>query len=1039
MKQLDDVFGLINVKEVEPKKWMADKKFTLVTSIEQLAAIVDAAIEKGECVIDLETEGLDNRVKPDGTTIHKIVGYCLAYNGDEGFYVPVRHKDKGVKANLDSKLVVPHIKRLCDNAITIYHNSSFDLEFLYGEGIDIDDYQKFEDTLILDYLRNSSDKRHGLKHLSERFLGKEMIELADLYPKNERSRDFSKLDPTLPQVLWYAGSDAICTYLLFDFYRTHTYVPKGKDDKGATIFVCEPESNIKKTIYGSQSGIYAIEKSCVPSIRWMERNRPKIDLPYLKRLRHEVALLIDQSCKEIADGFKKFDIEFEPEDVSSAHKIGKAVQKLTEKGVLKVKLETTDKSGQIKTDEEAITNLVEKVGKTFPFIQQISIFRRLQKVDGTYLKPLQENTDGYIHNDGTRAPCHVLQDSTIRFSFSPHRVDTGRFAASKGQPDQGYSGINVQSIPACYGVGKFTARKIVYRPQGSVSFSKSLMTKDFEDVLDTDFLIRIYDNHFVRDPISDTEYCVRRSCEGCPMVGTCSHGPDEKVKILSLDSAVRPAIVASSPNHSIVAIDESGVELRLAASISQEPKWIDEFYRCSSCGKEYPGPTDLTPDRPAGRKKYKIDVAPPSTCTSCGSDKMGDLHTLTAILVYGEDVVKKPDFKLYRQRSKGSNFAILYGGGGGAVARSTGVTKEEGTFIKNRVLDGLPRLKTWFNEVHQRAHTFKEVETGLGRKLRLADIDHPESWIKAKAERNAVNGIIQGTATGDLTKYAMGAVYAYMKKHGYLNACRLILTIHDELVFDIRNDLMDELFPEIVRIMTQLGTKMGWPVPLACDIEFGPNFNVSYNWNAIHSLNPKTGRASEPLPKFLWNRVHMHPGMWYIDDEGNEVVIPQDDPASHDVEEPILYQEAVVKNDEVALPVFEKELEDASIFHESIKAKEVKVEVADPKHIDDVATTFKNIDKARYKSQAHVGPIFSFQLMYCPGQINGDLTASRSIARTLYQIADFFHTEGTGTHILEVVTWQGSVIIDPQYNLLVNPEEFLVLARYFGLQGGEVR
>lgn len=1454
--QLGDFFGSRNLVVVEPKPWMKDKKFTLVSSVDQLKGIVDVAIEKGECALDLETEGLDNRIKEDGTTVHKIVGYCLSYDGVEGFYVPVRHKEEGGEANLPNDGVVEQIKRLCENTVTIYHNSSFDLEFLYGEGIDIDDYQKFEDTLILDYLRDSSDKLHGLKHLSERFLGLEMIELEDLFPEGVKDRDFSKLDPRSDQVVWYAGSDAISTYLLFQFYKTHSYVPNGKDENRRVIFECLPESNPKNTIYGNQSGIYAIEKSCIPAIRWMERNRAKIDLPYLARMRNEVALLTEQVCRDISEGFKNLGInDFEPEDVSSAQKIGQALQYMQDKGILKVDLKKTEKSEQIQTDEEAIVELVGKVGKTFPFLEKISTFRKLQKVDGTYLKPLQENTDGYMREDGTRRECHVLQDSTIRFSFSPHRVDTGRFAASKGKPDQGYSGINVQSIPACYGVGKFTAKKVTYRePVEYPDGERVELYSDYKSACEGEFLIRQYDNHFVRDPVEDSEYCVRASCEGCPYAALCQHEDPKKVKILSLDSAVRPAIVARDANRSIVAIDESGVELRLAASISQEPKWIAEFYRCSSCGKEYPGPTDLTPDKPVGRKKYRIEEAPPSTCVACGSDKIGDLHTLTAILVYGEDVVNKPDFKSYRQNSKcvvgstrvqtdrgllrirdmdpgsepdefvtfsqpykvytddgvqeathfynggvqdtvrietrgryslegtkthrircfsetegycwrtlgdlsvgdyvvldrgtplhpdepqmlpfrpfypkltpanensplipmsedwayylglvtgdgthgessigitydgretefeqtlcqlldrlglkwgitskdntgevknivvssrrlsrvmsrwnvkdtsltaripdpvwttgitgqlaflrgyfdtdghigrdgevhatsgsypllqdvqcllasvgifsqinmshsnhpyngkdyygitisgpeavryaemvgfnmvrkfdrlrtevtcfghmdkipfpvrairedaspwtlkskrsyegltwksidtfrdiydfpeeilwlrdrqvrilpvtkieegreevfditvpgpesfwangfinhnSSNFAILYGGGGGAVARSTGVSKEEGTFIKNRVLQGLPRLKAWFDEVHKRAELHKQVETGLGRKLRLADIDHKENWIQGKAKRNGVNGIIQGTATGDLTKYAMAAVYSYMKKHGHLDDCRLILTIHDELVFDIRNDLMDKLFPEIVRIMTQLAGKMGWPVPLACDIEFGPNFNVAYNWYAMHSLDPSTGKASEPVPKFLWNRIDMLPGMWYINDDGEEVVIPFEEV---EVEEKVVpnVEDPVLTDQELKDPEPEEEhFEDASIMADDppiTPAPEDGGEVL-------VSETFKNIDRARYRSKPVKGPHFTFQLTYCPGQINGDSTAMNALSRTLYQIADFFHTEGTGTHILSVVSWHGLVLVDPSYNLLVKPDEFLVLARYFGLQG----
>ena len=1016
------VFGLSEVVVVKPKPWMADKTFTLVGDVVHLRKVIDAAIEAGFCALDLETEGFDNRIKDDGTTVHKIVGYCLSYDGEEGFYVPVRHAGEGVEANLDSNEVVKEIARLCEKCITIYHNAVFDHEFLFGEGIHINSHTSFEDTLILDYLRDSSDKRHGLKHLSERFLGMEMIGLKELFSEKVKDYNFASLDPTKEQVLWYAGSDAICTYLLFQFYRDHAYKPVGKGEGGETVFGCVPVGSSKEpSIYESQPFPYYIERINVPALRWMERNRPLIDLDYIGRVRGEVQGLIDQIKESISSGFHDNNVLWwQLDDVSSTTKLGVALEQMVDEGRLKVKLQRTDK-GAVQTDETTIHRLAAKVGKEFPFLAKITTFNKLQKVDGTYLRPLQENTDGFIPEDGVRNVSHVLNDNSIRFSFLPNRVDTGRYSASKGKPDQGYSGINAQSIPATYNVGKFSGKAVHSRPQQEGEKDAPLYD-NFLGFYGGDYLIRLYDNHFVFDPLEDQEYCVRKSCEGCPFADDCDHDPEPEdgatnVKILSLDSSVRPAIIARE-GYSIAAIDQSGVELRVAASISQEPKWIEEFYRCSKCSTEYDGPVDLTPDKPLGQKSYKVPVRPPSTCVNCGSDKIGDLHTLTTKIVFGDDVTKKPDFKQYRQKAKGANFAILYGGSGGAVARSTGVSREEGTHIRKKFLDGLPRLNRWFREVIQRTKVNKQVTTGCARLLRLGDIDHSEGWISSKAERNAVNGIIQGTATGDLTKYCMGRVYQHFYNNDLLDKCRLILTVHDELVFEIRNDLMPTVFPQIVEIMTELGDKMKWAVPLSCDVEFGPSFHAAHNWYAMTSVNGNTGRAEDPVPKYLWNRIEMKPGMWYIDDEGNEVVIegePEPEPEPAPEPEPEAEPEP-----EVSEPPPKKPLAAPS-----------------PQRED-----YMTIKKGRSSSERakFEGPVFEFQLESGPALYNGNNPRYiRVLMRSLFQIFDFFKSEGTGSYALHLMDWQGETIIHPSEKHLVDPDEFEVLVRFLGIYGARVR
>lgn len=815
--------------------WMEHCKFTLITSMDQLTKELDQAIKQGLCSLDLETQGLDNRIDDYGRTMHQIVGYCFSYNDTEGFYVPVRHVNAaGVpsKSNLPYLKVDEEIKRLCSHCVCIYHNSSFDQEFLFGSSAHIDDPStgQFEDTLILDYIKDSTSKMHGLKHLSKKYLDMEMHELKEFYPKKIKDRNFAKLDPNHPAVLRYAGADAICTFKLYQ------HLMKYEDE---------------------QPTIYKIEKALVPALRWTERNRMKVDLKYAKNLQREVEVMIEETQEalyaSLAESLgKTVDEAQNAYDINSPKQLGDALTALQhhDRAFGRIELERTGKSDQISTAGDAIEKLASEHGHRFPFIAKIQTMRSLQKVLNTYIKPLVDNTR--------------REDSTTRFSFQANRVDTGRFAASKGKQGHGYSGLNVQSIPGTASYTKIYVKKVHSRPVGAPGDSPDL-EDTLTSALSKGFMRRIYDDQFMQDHRSGEELCVRKSCQGCPFFDDCTHEDPIKQRFYSVENAVRPALVASE-GCVLVSCDYSGVELRVVANLCEEPKWIEQFYKCGSCDHQFEMPESL------GKGNWKILETPPVLCPTCGSDKIGDLHTLTAQIIYGEDVVNLPpsEFKQKRGVSKGVNFAIVYGGGGGAIARTTGVTSTEGWEIRNKYLNGLPEFKKWMERTIASAHKNLEVETAFGRKIRLWDINSEEKWLRAKQERNAVNSIVQGTATGDLIKYAMAAIYGEVKKRGWLEICKLCLTMHDELVFEIRQDMLDEVLPVINHCMTKPAYDMKWAIPLVTDVEFNTNWSPNYNWTLMHAVSKMKGIAEEGVPLFLIGQIKMSPGMWYEDEKGRQ-------------------------------------------------------------------------------------------------------------------------------------------------------------------------
>ena len=1024
-----------NTPKVEPKPWMRKRKFIRIESIEQLKKVVDQAIEAGHCALDLETTGLDNRIDQSGKTKNDIVGYCLAFNANTGYYAPVGHvyTDQGDNsephpANIDDRGAALEIKRLCKNCVTIYHNSPFDLEFLRGlghqYGFEVDDPDMIEDTLILDYLKDSTQKRHGLKYLSKEYLGWEMIELKDLFMGDDLN--FAKLDPTADETLWYACPDAICTWALFQWYRFHDY--KGR----------KPAISEYPAVINEQKEIYQIEKSLVPALRWMERNRPKVDRQYTHSILKEaeeyqnelVRDIEKEFCQEIKrddgvalfldeDGEPKYEVFRNTFEVTSPAQLGKAMEALKENNsaFANVELEYTEKSDQVRTDNDYIEYLAKRYGDRFPLFQKIQNYRSLQKAVSTYIKPIHQNTDHDEYNPETEKTGNEnldqkIQDNTIRFRFRACKVDTGRFAADKGRPEFGSSGINVQSTPACYNYAKFQTRKINSRPEGEGDPDAELAKGYVQAKQNTDFLKRVHDNHFVTDNKTGDEHCIRENCEGCPFIEECNHEEPSKKMFYSLEAAVRPSIRARD-GYVMVAIDYASLELRVAANICEEPKWLEEYYRCGNCSHEFEQP-EKQPDG-----TWILKEKPSARCPECGSDKIGDLHTLTAKIIYGDEVTDLPpsEFKQKRQDGKGTNFAIIYMGGPSTIARNLGVSFERGKEIRNAVFDRLNTFSKWITRTVAKAELDEMVTTTSGRKVRLNDINHEEKWIREKQKRNAVNSIVQGSATGDLIKYAMGEIYKQMRDRDWMDDCHMLLTMHDELVFEIKKDKLDDILPVIDHCMTKYADEKKWSIPLVTDVEIGQDWGARYDWREMHNTFVENGIAADPVPQFLVNHIKFEEGMWYKDESTEEKQIW--DGASFVSEEKFLGTEEDTEKSDNSIEE-DTEMSDNSDTSKADEEGQKLVKDFTEADMPENHTEYDIHDHTIYNALATDREQLSFEVSL--GKIKRASKALEVLGM------------GKRTHALRIVSATGNILVNPNQRLiLVNPEIFEILAFYEGL------
>ena len=222
---------------------------------------------------------------------------------------------------------------------------------------------------------------------------------------------------------------------------------------------------------------------------------------------------------------------------------------------------------------------------------------------------------------------------------------------------------------------------------------------------------------------------------------------------------------------------------------------------------------------------------------------------MTGIAVYGEDAPDRKDWKALRGNAKATNFALSYGGGGSAVQRSVGVDKNEGWRIKRSFDQNYRGLVSWWGQQHSYARKHGFVKTAFGRVYPLPDIYHEDGGFRSKAERNAVNGPIQG-AGADIIKVAMALVYKHIKKKDWFDEVFLIACMHDELVLEIDGSVIEEAIRDIEHIMTRNPIIMGkrWPVPLTTDVEIGTDWTVP--WDLTKMREGKKDWKPELAPYF---------------------------------------------------------------------------------------------------------------------------------------------------------------------------------------------
>ena len=206
-----------------------------------------------------------------------------------------------------------------------------------------------------------------------------------------------------------------------------------------------------------------------------------------------------------------------------------------------------------------------------------------------------------------------------------------------------------------------------------------------------------------------------------------------------------------------------------------------------------------------------------------------DIHAATAAEVLGKDVADVTSTE--RRNAKAINFGLLYGMSAFGLAKQLQMSRGEAQDYIDMYFERYPGVKDYMINTRASAYEHGYVETILGRKLYTPDINHSNRMVKQGAERAAINAPLQGSAA-DLIKLAMIAVDKVLPKA----QAKMLLQVHDELVFEVDADKVDEISQLITNAMQDVlmttAVEKGWnvdfAVPLLVETDSGQNWDEAH-------------------------------------------------------------------------------------------------------------------------------------------------------------------------------------------------------------------
>ncbi len=870
-----------------PMDWMRHNTWNIIQSLDELKAwwaqvqldtenhvpcAADLSVSNPRLYpkigFDLETTGLDNRLVLGFSKTH-VVGVCLSTYASpsrsygsgrasktspatpikvcQGLYIPVAHKRWS--NNLDMKEVLVVLQDIFDNAIVVTHNGKFDFMALQAETdlvhhsvqhhnyteqvctrapMRFPEYPFLEDTQALMFLidcNRSTRGGMGLKALSATFLNQTMIEFEEVTgtgvkKKGSRKQILKTFDEVPPhECVYYAAADAICTLQLSDIFGyIRPYVPD----------------------------IHKIDHFTIGVQQWLEAQRVLIDREFLLDEDKFLDLKCEHTLKQIQ---KIVGFEINPDSTKTLGETLFEKMNLPNKG-------RTDPTklyprGNWKTDAASMESLAVEHPELTIFKLIVS-YRELRSGSP---KKLYDGSDPL--------------DNSAKFSYSAIRTPTGRFACQGGDYEKdGGAGLNVQAIQALYGTKYVTVKALdTLSLQGVDGLSSGSMfdpalftwltdhvrpvevveypSKDeigkhvrasnpdldqdaTKALISTEILNQlqshknlglvtlkegissyslqdnptVINNHLKLTP--DSWVCILNECPDCfadPTI-TC---PTSEIQFDTAEVMnLRRAFIAP-PGWTFFSIDYAAIELRLVTNLAMEQLWIDGFV----------GGKDLHASMAAALYKDKFANA---------------------------DAAERSNL---RSMAKSITFGNLYGGTARTIQQhlSEPITIEEAQELYKNWIGAIPGYKAWVD--HQKVYVRKNqrVSTAFGRLRPLEQEFMANDYAKISyAERTALNHPAQGSAA-DILRVALYRIKSWIQANGLGDYVKMHFHVHDEIDLSCKDEWIPFIIPNLVRLLKvpDLIQLLKWPVPLDCDVEYGPSWDVKHKfkdhkWSGVPGL-----------------------------------------------------------------------------------------------------------------------------------------------------------------------------------------------------------
>jgi DNA polymerase I-like protein with 3'-5' exonuclease and polymerase domains len=489
-------------------------------------------------------------------------------------------------------------------------------------------------------------------------------------------------------------------------------------------------------------------------------------------------------------------------------------------------------------------------------------------------------------------------------------------------------------------------------------------------------------------------------------------------------------VIIPRPGWVLVKIDYSGEELRVITNMSGDPLWAESFLH-----------------------------------------KDGDVHSITARILYEKSEISKDE----RNRGKRSNFAIIYGGGAGAISRNVGCSIEDGGRHMENMRSGLPVLMGYVEHQKKFAHKHKCIYTAFGRRIPIPTIDSPIRAIQKKAERCAINYTIQATSA-DILKLAMCYVDKQLRKLGWKDRVRYVLTVHDEVVFEIKPEYLMEIVRKLDEWMTtpwRLPKVHGkqWMVPLETEPGIDIHWRARFDYFAMvdgKKPDPKDldsdgsykgklkkdqyfadGRIYQKIPDFLESYIwRLTPAQSDIIKQAQLEGIPWEMPTSSASS---ASTPSVIIQDISPILVSENSSDSKNISQDSISIQsESSISVSDL-NLDDISldttvlSTESEIESIDIGASTDSIPESSDASSSVKPEITDVITAASDEGAILRWVFKAVPSKDTvrklkavctlaeGNVPLRVMNLKGQILIPESIGTKVHPQKFQFLASLFGL------